>query len=166
MWRETLPGPALSRQRCHLQEMQEEGTQPSPTKLYAGQQEWVGLRLVPAVQKMSSLCSRILNTGQVDRLEPIIYLKRPIIQLLFSQKLALLFKIIYIFTYYSNNFTDYSSNLPLILTFNSIIVYVLSIRKVINQSITHDNNNYYNYLHFNFNSLHVEDKESSVLRGK
>ena len=36
-----------------------------------------------------------------------------------------------IFTYYSNNFTDYSSNLPLILTFNSIIAYVLSIRKVI-----------------------------------
>ena len=34
-----------------------------------------------------------------------------------------------IFTYYSNNFTDYSSNLHLILTFNSIIVYVLSIRK-------------------------------------
>ena len=57
-----------------------------------------------------------------------------------------------IFTYYSNNFTDYSSNLHLILTFNSISeshMIMISIK-----------------ITFNLNSLHVEDKESSVLRGK
>ena len=66
-----------------------------------------------------------------------------------------------IFTYYSNNFTDYSSNLHLILTFNSIIVfYVLSIRKGI-RKISGSHMIIIITIHYN-----VEDKESSVLRGK
>ena len=71
-----------------------------------------------------------------------------------------------IFTYYSNNFTDYSSNLHLILTFNSIIVYVLSIRKGIRKISESHMIMISIKITFNFNSLHVEDKESSVLRGK
>ena len=70
-----------------------------------------------------------------------------------------------IFTYYSNNFTDYSSNLHLILTFNLIIVYVLSIRKGI-RKISESHMIIIIKITFHFNSLHVEDKESSVLRGK
>ena len=69
-----------------------------------------------------------------------------------------------IFTYYSNNFTDYSSNLHLI--FNSIIVYVLSIRKGIRKISESHMIIIIIKITFNFNSLHVEDKESSVLRGK
>ena len=72
----------------------------------------------------------------------------------------------YIFTYYSNNFTDYSSNLHLILTFNSIIVYVLSIRKVIRTISQSHMIIIIIIITFNFNSLHVEDKERFVLRGK
>ena len=68
-----------------------------------------------------------------------------------------------IFTYYSNNFTDYSSNLHLILTFNSMIVYVVSIRKGI-RKIGESHMILIIKITFNFNSLHVEDKESSVLR--
>ena len=71
-----------------------------------------------------------------------------------------------IFTYYSNNFTDYSSNLHLILTFNSIIVYVLSIKKGIRKISESHMIIIIIKFTFNFNSLHVEDKESSVLRGK
>ena len=71
-----------------------------------------------------------------------------------------------IFTYYSNNFTDYSSNLHLILTFNLIIVYVLSIRKGIRKISESHMIKIIIKITFNFNSLHVEDKESSVLRGK
>ena len=70
-----------------------------------------------------------------------------------------------IFSYYSKNFTDYSSYLHLILTFNSIIVYVLSIRKGI-RKISESHIIIIIKITFNFNSLHVEDKESSVLRGK
>ena len=70
-----------------------------------------------------------------------------------------------VFTYYSNNFTDYSSNLHLILTFNSIIVYVLSIRKVIRTISQSHMIIIVIIITFNFNSLHVEDKES-FLRGK
>ena len=71
-----------------------------------------------------------------------------------------------ILTYYSNNFTDYSSNLHLILTFNSIIVHVLSIRKGIRKISESHMIIIIIKITFNFNSLHVEDKESSVLRGK
>ena len=71
-----------------------------------------------------------------------------------------------IFTYYSNNFTNYSSYLHLILTFNSIIVYVLSIRKGIRKISESHMIIIIIKITFNFNSLHVEDKESSVLRGK
>ena len=71
-----------------------------------------------------------------------------------------------IFTYYSNNFTDYSSNLHLILTFNSIIVYVLSIKKGIRKVSESHMIMISIKITFNFNSLHVEDKDSSVLRGK
>ena len=65
-----------------------------------------------------------------------------------------------------NIFTDYSSNLHLILTFNSIIVYVLSIRKGIRKISESHMIIIIIKSTFNFNSLHVEDKESSVLRGK
>ena len=71
-----------------------------------------------------------------------------------------------IFTYYSNNFTDYSSNLHLILTFNSFIVYVLSMRKIIRTISQSHMITIIIIITFNFNSLHVDDKESSVLRGK
>ena len=72
-----------------------------------------------------------------------------------------------IFTYYSNNFTDYSSNYYLhIIFFNSIIVYVLSIKKGIRKISESHMIIIIIKITFNFNSLHVEDKESSVLRGK
>ena len=69
-----------------------------------------------------------------------------------------------VFTYYSNNFTDYSINLHLILTFNSIIVYVLSIRKVIRTISQSHMIIIVIIITFNFNSLHVEDKESFFKR--
>ena len=54
----------------------------------------------------------------------------------------------------------------LILTFNSIIVYVLSIRKVIRTISQSHMIIIVIIITFNFNLLHVEDKERFVLRGK